>query len=140
MSILKTRPTQASVTDFIEGLSDSQQQEDSRQLLTLLSGLSGKDAVLWGDSLVGFGTYFYSNTAGKHFSWPMVAFSPRKGKLTLYFMLGFAAHQDQLRQLGQHKLGKSCLYIKRLDDIDLSVLRAMLSQHIEMMKQKYQCE
>ncbi|MBV7261861.1 hypothetical protein KCG43_07520 [Photobacterium sp. WH24] len=63
MSTLKTRPTQASVTSFIEGLTDSQQQKDSRQLLTLLSELSGKDAVLWGDSLIGFGTYFYSNTA-----------------------------------------------------------------------------
>ncbi|UIP28453.1 DUF1801 domain-containing protein [Photobacterium sp. TLY01] len=140
MSTLKTRPTQASVTAFIAALSDSQQQADSHQLLALLNELSGKTAVLWGDSLIGFGTYFYSNTAGKHFSWPMIAFSPRQGKMTLYFMLGFAAHQAQLEQLGKHKLGKSCLYIKRLQDINLSVLREMLNQHIAMMKQKYPCE
>lgn len=136
MSPLKTQETNASVADFINTVTDQQKRDDSYLLLNLLTELSGKPAKMWGNSLIGFDKYVYKNT-GKGGEWPIVGFSPRKTALTLYIMTGFSDFPPLMEKLGKYKTGKSCLYIKRLSDIDLVILKQLISASIKTMKQRY---
>lgn len=133
----KTLPTQASVDQFLAGVADSGQREDAKALIALLSRVSGETATLWGPSIIGFGRYAYRYDSGRTGEMCRIGFSPRKGKTVLYIVDGFPQHEEQLARLGKHKTGKSCLYIKRLSDVDMKVLEEMCSASLASMAERY---
>jgi Domain of unknown function (DU1801) len=133
----KTVPTQADVDAFIEAVGDEKQRDDARQLVTLMSRLSGHPPRLWGPSIIGFGSYHYRYESGREGDMCRIGFSPRKGQTVLYLVDGYEQQQEHLAQLGKHKLGKSCLYIKRLSDINLETLEAMVTASLAAMAVKY---
>lgn len=130
MAELKTKKTQASVKAFVDGIQDEQQRKDSRALVTMIRKITGEKPKMWGTSIVGFGTYHYEYASGREGDWMLTGFSPRKGTLTLYIMSGFREYATLLRKLGKHKTGKACLYIKRLDDVDLPTLKEMIRRSV----------
>ncbi len=134
---LKTQPTDVDPRAFIEGLSDARRQGDCEILLEMLSQESGEPAVMWGTSIIGFGSYHYKGTGGREGDWPRVGFSPRKQATTIYCMPGFKEQGDLLARLGPHKTSVSCLYVRRLEQIDLEVLRAIVKRSLEQMKRIY---
>jgi hypothetical protein len=127
MSDLKTQPTDFDVQAFIDSVENVQKQQDCKALLQIMSEITQQDPVLWGSALVGFGHYHYQYESGRKGEWFRVGFSPRKQNLTLYIMNGFSQYQHLLTQLGKHKTGKSCLYINKLSDIDIDILKQMIS-------------
>ena len=124
----KTRATDASVEEFVDGIADAQQQADTLILIGLLSEITGEVPRMWGPSIIGFGTYHYVYASGREGDTAAVGFSPRKGNLTLYLADGIEPHQDDLARLGPHRTGKGCLYVKRLADVDIDVLREVLTR------------
>jgi hypothetical protein len=126
MSELKTRKNDSSVDEFIGRLSDPDIQCDCQTLIKMMERSTGAPATMWGDSIVGFGKYHYKYASGRSGDWFQVGFSPRKKNLTLYLMYGFDRLEDKLKQLGKHKTGKACLYVKNLDGIDLSILQELI--------------
>lgn len=126
MAELKTQPNDDSVQAFLDGIEDGQKREDSFRLLEMLSVASGQPARMWGSSIVGFGAYHYVYDSGREGDWFEVGFSPRKQNLTVYIMPGFERYDELLNQLGKHSTGKSCLYIKRLADVDENALRRLI--------------
>jgi len=135
---LKTRPNSASVTAFMQAIDDPQKKADAKKVAAMMRKATGKRAKMWGPSIVGFGKYSYSNTAGKDFEWMLTGFSPRKQALTVYIMPGFSRYKSLLAKLGKHKTGKSCLYIKRLSDIDEAVLEQLIAASVKRMRQVYE--
>ena len=127
----KTRPTDESVEAFLEGVADEKKRKDSFEILALMREVTGMEPRMWGGSIVGFGTYHYKYTSGREGDMPLTGFSPRKQSLTLYIMSGFSQHDDLLAKLGKFKTGKSCLYIKRLADVDLDTLRELIARSVE---------
>jgi len=124
---IKTKPTAASVADFINTVQDEQKRNDSFVLMEMMRSASGEEPKLWGNSLVGFGTKRYKSPAtGREVDWFLIGFSPRKENLSLHFAVGMQKHEAALKKLGKHKTGKGCLYINKLADIDLSVLKGMI--------------
>jgi len=134
MSENKTRPTDKSVIDFLNGVDHKTRREDGFALLEMMETLTGEDAVLWGSSIVGFGSYHYKYESGREGDMPCVGFSPRKQSMTLYIMPGFDDYDDMLAKLGKHKIGKSCLYVNKLADVDDNVLRNLIKHSYEHMK------
>jgi hypothetical protein len=124
---LKTKPNEASVARFLEGVADPARREDCRVLVRLMREATGAQPRMWGTSVVGFGSYHYRYASGRGGDWFRVGFSPRKQDLTLYLMSGLAPHAALLGKLGKHKTGKSCLYIKRLADVDRKVLARLVA-------------
>ena len=138
MAELKTRPSRASVQDFLGELADLQQRRDCRRLAQIMRAATGRRATLWGASIVGYGRYRYRNTQGEA-EWPIVGFSPRKRSISVYIMSGFTPFPDLLRKLGKHSTGKSCLYIKRLADVDEAVLIELIEGAVAYMREHYRC-
>ncbi len=134
---LKTQATKASAAQFVAGLSDERRRKDSETLLKLMREVTGKPPVMWGTSIVGYGSYDYKYSGGREGTWPRTGFSPRKQQMTIYCMPGFAKQQTLLKKLGPHKTAVSCLYIKRLEDVDLGVLRKIIHNSLDHMKQIY---
>lgn len=130
MAELKTKPTDESVTAFLNSVSDERKREDCFTLLELMQEVTEAEPTMWGNSIVGFGTYHYKYASGREGDWFLAGFAPRKQNLTLYIMAGFDAYDGLLAQLGKHKTGKSCLYIKRLDDVDMDVLRQLVASSV----------
>ncbi len=126
----KTQKTAASVTDFLDNIPDQKKRQDCFTVLALMSEITGLEPKMWGASIVGFGDVHYKYASGREGDWFKVGFSPRKQNLTLYIMDGFPKYQELLGKLGKHKTGVSCLYINKLADIDLAVLREMISQSV----------
>ncbi|MBK8905843.1 MAG: DUF1801 domain-containing protein [Anaerolineaceae bacterium] len=133
----KTRPTDDSVTDFLSNVDHQTRREDSFKLLEMMAEITGEDAVLWG-SIVGFGSYHYKYESGREGDMPLIGFSPRKQSMTLYIMPGFDEYDDILSELGKHKIGKACLYVNRLADVDEKVLRRLITRSYEHMKETNQ--
>ena len=133
----KTKPTANSVEDFINKVDHPQKREDSFTLLEIMKEITGEEAVLWGPSLIGFGTYHYKYESGREGDFFLTGFSPRKQSLVLYIMSGFGKEKELMEQLGNYKTGKSCLYVKKLGDIDMGVLRELITSSVEYMKKKY---
>ena len=131
----KTRENDADVDAFIDSLEDERQREDSRLLKELYEKITKHPAKMWGGAIIGFGSMPYTNSLGTN-NWPQAAFSPRKGNLTVYIGEGFEPYEDHLKKLGKHKIGKSCLYIKRLSDVDLKVLKEMIQQSAKKWRQE----
>lgn len=133
MAELKTKPNEQSVEDFINGVTDQKKHQDSFTLIELMGQVTGSDPQMWGDSIVGFGSYHYKYASGREGEWFLTGFSPRKRNLTLYIMSGFDQYDDLLKKLGNFTTGKSCLYIKELEDVDQDILRELISKSVEHM-------
>lgn len=127
MAELKTKPQDTSVDAFLQSVSDERKRQDSYALLQLLQEITDESPRMWGDSIVGFGDYRYVYASGREGDWFVTGFSPRKQNLTLYVMGGFEPHAELLARLGKHKLGKGCLYINKLQDVDQAVLRDLMT-------------
>jgi hypothetical protein len=126
MTAPKTVPNKESVEGFIASLADERRRADAVQLCELMAKATGATPVMWGPSIVGFGSYHYRYATGREGDAPAVGFSPRKQALTLYLPQGFEVHEALLAKLGPHTTGKGCLYLKRLSDVDTATLRKMI--------------
>lgn len=124
---IKTKPTTASVEDFINSITDEQKRKDSFVLLEMMKKASGEDPVLWSSSLIGFGNKRYKSPAtGREVDWLLIGFSPRKANLSLYLTMDIKKHAAALEKLGKHKTGVGCLYINKLEDVDLKILKKII--------------
>ncbi|HSV89075.1 MAG TPA: DUF1801 domain-containing protein [Bacteroidales bacterium] len=139
MAELKTKPTAASVHEFINAFADTEQKRaDSFELLKLMQNISGHEPKMWGESLIGFGSYHYkSERSRQEGDWPLVGFSPRKAAISLYVYTGDQEHKHLLSNLGKFKMGKACIYIKKLSDINLEELKKIMEVKIKYLKDKY---
>jgi hypothetical protein len=133
----KTEETELSVDDFILKIEDETKRKDAFSLLELFENVSGFEAKLWGPSIIGFGSYHYKYESGHEGDAPILAFSPRATALTVYLSSNLEEREPLLAQLGKHKASKGCLYIKKLNDIDLTVLNNILINQIAFIKQQY---
>jgi hypothetical protein len=132
---IKTQPTKISATEYINSVDDEQKRKDSKKLLKLMKEVTGEKPVMWGTSLIGYGSYHYkSERSTQEGDWPLTGFSPRKQNMTVYIMPGFERYDALMKKLGKYKTGKSCLYFKKLDDIDEGVLRELVSESYQLMK------
>jgi hypothetical protein len=134
---LKTVPTEKKVNDFINATNDPQKIADSFTLIEIMSRLTGKQPKMWGPSIIGFGSYHYKYESGREGDASVTGFSPRKGNLVIYIMPGYQNLDKELSKLGKHTIGKSCLYLKKLDDVNLEILEKIISHGIEYMKKNY---
>jgi len=134
MAELKTTQNDKSVTAFLNGIADEKKRQDSFTILELMQQVTGLEPKMWGDSIVGFGTYHYKYASGRQGDSPLTGFSPRKQNLTLYITSGFDQYEALLQDLGKHKTGKACLYINKIADIDLQVLKELVEQSVEHMR------
>ena len=135
----KTVATDASVDEFIRAIEDPQRRRDSQEMIALMCKVTRHEPRMWGDSLVGFGTYRYRYASGREGEFFLTGFSPRKSALTIYVMPGFDRYEKLMEKLGPHKTGKSCLYVKRLDVIDRGVLEEIIRDSVAYMRGKYDC-
>ena len=129
---IKTRPTFASVEEFINDIPNEQKRKDSFAILEMMKKASGEEAVLWGSSIIGFGNKRYKSPAtGREVDWFLIGFSPRKANLTVYLVAGLKEHAAALKKLGKHKVGGGCLYINRLEDVDVKVLKSIVEASLK---------
>ncbi len=138
MSDLKTRPTTKSVEKYLNAVENDRRRGDSFVLLELMQKVTDEKPVLWGDSIVGFGSYHYKTASGTEGDWPLTGFAPRKANLVVYIMAGFSRYDELLARLGKHNHGKSCLYINKLDDVDLEVLEELVRESVAYVKERGQ--
>jgi Domain of unknown function (DU1801) len=129
----QTRPTDADVDAFLEAVPDQRRRDEARTVCRLMQEVTGEVPVLWGTGIVGFGSVRLRYASGRELDWPVTGFSPRKTATTVYLMDGFEERLDLLARLGPHSTGKSCLYLKRLSDIDLDVLKALIAESARHM-------
>lgn len=122
MAEIKTKPTDVSVDSFIAAVKDPVRREDAKVICAMMERLTGKPPRMWGPSIVGFGSYRYKYDSGHEGEMCRLGFSPRKAELVLYVLTGEAEQESQLARLGKHRTGKSCLYVKKLADVDINVL------------------
>jgi len=134
----KTKQTSASVAAFLNGIKDKQKRADAKKVASMMRAATGSRAKMWGTAIVGFGSYHYKYASGREGDWMLVGFSPRKQSLTLYIMPGFKAFDTLMAKLGKHSTGKSCLYIKRLSDVDEKVLEKLIVESVKFMRSKYE--
>ncbi len=135
MTELKTKKNDADVEAFLNGIEDEKRREDSFAVLELMKKITKAEPKMWGASIVGFGNYRYKYQSGREGDWFVSGFSPRKQNLTLYIMSGFSRYDELLAKLGKHKTGKSCLYINKLEDVDLDVLAEMIETSVKNVNQ-----
>jgi len=128
----KTRPTDVDPRDFIAGVENPVRRQDAETMLALLSEVTGEQPVMWGPSIVGFGSY-----RGPTGDWPLIGFSPRKAELVVYVMPGFVERADLIERLGRHRTGGSCLYVKRLSDVDQGALRELCAWATATMRERH---
>jgi len=136
MAETKTRPTGKSVSAFIASIESEQRRKDAKKLLALMKKVTKKPAKMWGPSIIGFGSYHYVYDSGHEGDACVAGFSPRKSALTIYLMPGFAEYGPLLKKLGKVKTGKSCLYIKKLDDIDMPTLEALVVRSVRWVEKR----
>lgn len=134
MAEIKTKPTSESVSAFLEGIEDEVRRRDCMTVSKLMEELSGAKPRMWGASIVGFGDYHYRYVSGREGDWFLAGFSPRKQNLTLYLMGYLESYEDILKKLGKFKHGKGCLYIKKLEDVDMNVLKDLIQTSIDRLE------
>ncbi|MBY0119700.1 DUF1801 domain-containing protein [Paenibacillus sp. FSL L8-0435] len=134
---LKTIITDQSVIEFIEQIEHAKKREDAYQLLDIFTETTGYDAKMWGPSIIGFGAYHYRYESGHEGDAPLVGFSPRKAKISLYFATGDSERENLLKDFGKHTTGKACVYINKVADIHVDVLKALIVQSVEFLKETY---
>lgn len=139
MAELKTKQTDADVHEFINSFADTEQKrKDSFELLKLMQDFTGYEPKMWGTSIIGFGSYHYkSDRSSQEGDWPLVGFSPRKAAISLYVYTGSAEHEHLLQNLGKFKMGKACIYVKRLSDINQDELKNLIKETINFLESKY---
>jgi len=137
MSKLKTTQNEADVNAFLDAVENPRRRADARQVLDLIQAVTGEPPKMWGSSIVGFGSYHYRYASGREGDWPVVGFSPRKQNLVIYIMPGFSDYGDLLGKLGKYRTGKSCLYVNKLDDVDLELLEQLVRESVKEMKRRY---
>jgi len=134
----KTKATKASVTEFIKSIENPQMRTDVRKVASMMRKATGKRAKMWGSSIVGYGTYHYKYDSGREGDFMVTGFSPRKQALTVYIICGFKPFDALMSKLGKYKTGKSCLYIRRLSDVDEKVLERLIVGSVKHMRKKYE--
>lgn len=137
MAEIKTKPTTVSVNDFIDQVENEQARDDSRELVKLMKKATGSPPKMWGPTIIGFGQYHYKYESGHEGDMCITGFSPRKGNLTLYVMADFKERDSLLKKLGKHKATKGCLYIKKLEDVDMDVLEKIIKGSVDWVRKKY---
>jgi hypothetical protein len=138
MAEIKTKQTKQSVEKFLNSVEDESRRKDCFTVLELMKKVTKEKPVIWGNGVIGFGTYHYKSQSGQEGDWFITGFSPRKQNLTIYIIAGFKKYPDLLQKLGKYKIsGGSCLYLKKLSDIDLSVLKQLVTESVKFMKEKY---
>lgn len=136
MAELKTKPTEQSVEEFLNRVENEKKRADSFTILKLMKDVTKAQPKMWGPSIVGFGKYHYKYESGREGDWFLTGFSPRKQNLTLYIMSGFRRHGELMKKLGKYKTGKGCLYVNRLEDIDLSTLKKLVVESVNHLEKK----
>lgn len=139
MAELKTKKTEADVIEFINTFADTEQKKkDSFELLKLMQDFTGYEPKMWGPSIIGFGQYHYkSERSRQEGDWPLVGFSPRKAAISLYIYSGTTDQDELLQKLGKFKMGKGCIYVKRLTDINLDIVKEIIGSTIKFLQEKY---
>ena len=137
MAELKTKPNDASVEAFLDSIENQKRRQDCRKVVALMREITGEPAKMWGNSIIGFGTYHYKYDSGRDGDWFLTGCSPRKQSLTLYIMAGFGKYDELMGKLGKYKTGKSCLYINKLEDVDLEVLKELIALSVEYISRRY---
>lgn len=133
----KTKETDNSVIEFIENVENPKKREDAYKLIDIFTETTGFDAKMWGPSIIGFGSYHYKYESGHEGDAPLVGFSPRKAKISLYFAPGETKREELLKEFGKHTTGKGCVYINKVADIDIAVLEELITQSIQYLQKKY---
>lgn len=134
---LKTKETDNSVIEFIEQVDSPKKREDSYRLLDIFTETTGFEAKMWGPNIIGFGSYHYKYESGHEGDAPLVGFSPRKAKISLYFAPGETKREELLNQFGKHTAGKACVYINKVADIDVDVLKALINESVSFLQEMY---
>ena len=137
MSKRRTTQNEADVDAFLDGVEHPQRRTDARQLLELMQAVTGEPPKMWGTSIVGFGRYHYRYASGREGDSLMVGFSPRKQNLVIYIMPGFSDFGEILGKLGKYRTGRSCLYVNKLDDVDLGLLEELVRESVAEMRRRY---
>jgi len=137
MATLKTAPNELDPLAFIEESTSGQKRSDALELLKLMKEITGEEPVMWGPSIIGYGSYHYKYESGREGDWFLTGFSPRKKNLSIYVMAGFNRYEELMNRLGKFKTGVSCLYVNKLDDIDLSVLKELVKSSVNHIKATY---
>lgn len=133
----KTQPTRASVTEFLNSVENTQKRADCRAIAKMMRAATGKNARMWGSSLVGYGSYDYRYASGREGTFFVTGFSPRAQNIAIYIIPGFRNFGGLMSKLGKYKTGKSCLYIRKLDDVNTETLNALIEKSVEYMRRKY---
>lgn len=137
MAELKTKPTGESVGAHLKAIEDPQLRADARALAKLMREATGCRAKMWGTSIIGYDQYHFRYASGREGDWPITGFSPRKRETSVYFMTGFSKYARLMKKLGKYRTGRSCLYIRKLEDIDRDVLRELIERSVTDMRKKY---
>jgi len=137
MAEAKTKLTEKSVDSFIATVEDGKVREDCYTIINLMEKVTGEKPKMWGSAIVGFGKYTYKYESGRSGEICMTGFSPRKANITLYVLAGFPEQAELLQDLGKHKSGKGCLYIKKLDDVNINILKSLIKESITFLKERY---
>lgn len=136
MAELKTKKNDASVDAFLAKIEDPRRKKDCVAVVELMKKATKSEPKMWGTSIVGFGHYHYKYESGREGDWFLTGFSPRKQNLTLYIMPGFKKYGELLGKLGKHKIGKSCLYLNKLEDVDVTVLKTLIENSVTWLQTK----
>ena len=134
---LKTKETDVSVIEFIEHVDNPKKREDAYRLLDIFAEVTGYEAKMWGPSIIGFGKYHYKYKTGHEGDAPLVGYSPRKAKISLYFAPGDSERDDLLKDFGKHTTGKACVYINKLADIDVEILKSLIQRSVSFLQETY---
>ena len=140
MAELKTKVNDANVTTFLDSIADEAKRKDSYLLFKMMQKATKNEARMWGDSIVGFGDYHYVGQSGREGDWFLAGLSPRKQTLTLYMLGGWEQHDGLLAKVGKYSVGKGCLYIKRLADVDLSILNKLIVEAVKRARKQAQAD
>lgn len=137
---LKTKENDSSVIEFIENVDSPKKREDAYRLLDIFTETTGCEAKMWGPSIIGFGSYHYKYASGHEGDAPLVGFSPRKAKISLYFAPGDTKREELLSKFGKHTTGKACVYINKLEDVNVEVLKELINQSVSFLQEMYPTE
>ena len=136
----KTQPTKARVGDFLDSVDNPKRRADAKKVLAMMRRVTGKRATMWGPSIVGFGKYHYRYESGREGEFMLTGLSPRKQNLAVYIIPGFDQFETQMKKLGKYTTGRSCLYIKKLEDVDEKVLETLIDRSVKLMRKRYNVE
>lgn len=138
MAELKTKMNEGDIVEFLNGVDDEERRKDCFKLLELFEHLTNEIPIMWGTSIVGFGSYHYKYESGREGDWFLTGFSPRKQNLTIYITAGFREYDDIMKNLGKYTTGSSCLYVKKLSDIDIDRLKTLVEKSVTYVKKRYE--